>query len=339
MLLSRLIACALIATTGCVAPVEPEPTSQTVANIAGGELAPDETAVVGLLTGHGSCSGTLIARNLVLTAHHCVAETPPGSVECGSAEFGPIHTNILSITTRDTVLGTVRHVVRETLVPPNSSDVCGGDVAVMILDDLVEPDEAWAIPPRIDQNPIENELYRAVGFGATDGAGSGSGLRRQRENLHVNCLGGDCLAIYGTQPNEWMGETGICAGDSGGPAIDEQGRVIGVTSRGGENCSTPIYSDVAGWSSWLMEMGERAAELGDYEPDPWVRGGSTLPTTPPEPAPEAGHEASPSDVAVDASGGCQLSAGAAGPGPFGALLLLSMLGCIRRPRRRGGLLR
>lgn len=310
-----------------------ESTRSSTQPIAGGDFAPNETAVVGLLTGHSACSGTLIAPNLVLTAQHCVADAPSGPIYCGEAQFGPIHDNVMSITTRDTVLGTVRHVVRETHVPEGATDVCGGDVAVMILDDLVEPDEAWPIPPRIDASPTKDEIYRAVGFGATDDNGSGSGFRRERLGLRVLCVGSDCPVQV--QPSEWKGETGICAGDSGGPAIDEQGRVIGVTSRGGANCSSPIYGDVAAWASWLMQMGERAAEVGGYEPAPWVRGGSTLPTPPPEPVPEAGPEAAPEsgptpDDAVGASGGCSL-----GAPPRDALILAILIasGLVSMRRR------
>ncbi|MFW5739958.1 MAG: S1 family peptidase [Myxococcota bacterium] len=323
--LRRTTVCALLAcisslATGCISPLERdpdardpferEPAANNAQAIAGGEHAPDETEVVGLLTGGSACSGTLIAPNLVLTAQHCVAATPDGPVSCGDTSFGPIRDNTMSVTTRDTVLGIVRHVVREVHVPSDATDVCGGDVAVMILDDLVEPEEAWPIPPRIDQSPVADEWYRAVGFGATNDNGSGSGLRRERRDLRVWCVGQECSKVYQVQPNEWMGETGICPGDSGGPAIDEQGRVIGITSRGGAQCSTPIYGDVAGWASWLMEMGERAAQLGGYEPAPWVRGGSTMPLPrpepEPEPAPEPGPEAGSAEPwAAGAEGGCR----------------------------------
>jgi len=236
---------ALTLAGGCVTYEELPAAPSQSQGIAGGELAPEDPAIVGLLTGHSACSGTLIAPNLVLTAHHCVAQTPPGPVSCDETAFGPLHDNVMSVTTHDSVLGIARHIVREVHVPPGSEDLCGGDVAVMILDDVVEPTEAWPIPPRVDRSPSRDETYRAVGFGAIDGDGTGSGLRRQRGGLRVDCVGDGCLAVYEVQLNEWMGETGVCAGDSGGPALDEQGRVMGVTSRGGDGCTTPINGDVA----------------------------------------------------------------------------------------------
>ena len=329
---------ASLAMAACAAEVDGlgEAASEKALPIAGGELAPEETAVVGFLTGHGSCSGTLIAQNLVLTAHHCVADTPPGPVDCGSTTFGAINLAGMSITTRDTVFGTVRHFVREVHVPPDATDVCGGDIAVMLLDDMVDPQDAWAIPPRIDEEPHAEEVYRAVGFGATDGAGNGSGFRRQRTGLLVNCFGAACPAYFQVQDNEWMGETGVCSGDSGGPALDEAGRVFGVTSRGGEECTTPIYSSVSGWSSWLKEMGLMAAEAGGYEPAPWVVGGSTLPTPRPEPEPDAGVDGdgrAPSGDASGADGGCSL--GRTGQ-PIGAawLVLVATIAIVVR-RKRG----
>ena len=78
--------------------------------------------------------------------------------------------------------------------------------------------------------------------------------------------------------SEWMGETGVCQGDSGGPALDEVGRVIGVVSRGGQNCSTPVYARVDAWAQWMsLATVEAAQNAGIPAPD-WATGGSTAPT-------------------------------------------------------------
>ncbi len=316
-----------------------ESTGASQGAISGGEPAPDDFAVVGLLNGHGACSGTLIAPNLVLTAHHCVAESPAGNVLCGKATFGPTWTNDMSVTTRDVIFAIWRDHVASIEVPPGANDVCGGDVAVLFLDQNVEPSEAWPIPPRIDQDPSPGEPYRAVGFGGTADDGSGAGMRRQRDGLAVGCVGESCVPIYGVQADEWMGETGICPGDSGGPALDDVGRVIGVTSRGGPNCSTPIYSGVVPWADWLKQMGAKAAQQGGYEPWPWVTGGSTMPLEPPEAGPEASVVAEAPALRV--AGGCAVGEGrAAGAGAWliaaaGALAVLRLHGRGGRVADRG----
>ena len=79
--MSILALFAASAACGCaLSTIDGETTGSSASTIAGGEPAPEEWAVVGLLNGHGACSGTLIAPNLVLTAHHCVADSPPGNV-------------------------------------------------------------------------------------------------------------------------------------------------------------------------------------------------------------------------------------------------------------------
>src|SRR5687768_3381906 len=64
--------------------------------IVGGKLDTTHKAVVSLLKEvpegyYPACSGTLITKNLVLTAHHCVARLSSDdgqSVECGQTMFG-----------------------------------------------------------------------------------------------------------------------------------------------------------------------------------------------------------------------------------------------------------
>ncbi len=71
---------------------------------------------------------------------------------------------------------------------------------------------------------------------------------------------------------EWRGDHGICNGDSGGPAIDGDGFVIGVTSRGPMGCDNPIYGSLLGHADWIREAGHRAALDGAYAEPDWVRG-------------------------------------------------------------------
>jgi uncharacterized protein (TIGR03382 family) len=72
------------------------------------------------------------------------------------------------------------------------------------------------------------------------------------------------------QETEFFGSDGTCQGDSGGAALDEQGRVLGALSRGPDGCRASIYSSVSGWSEWLREVGAIAAERGGYAPAAWV---------------------------------------------------------------------
>jgi hypothetical protein len=111
--------------------------------IRGGVADHIHDAVVGLrILAEGgrskrTCSGTLIAPNLVLTAQHCIAESP-SRIACSSARFGELVAPGEVHVTPSPVLCERCDVpwfqVREVLRPPGDGAVCGEDVARLVLD-------------------------------------------------------------------------------------------------------------------------------------------------------------------------------------------------------------
>ncbi|MCB9535408.1 MAG: trypsin-like serine protease [Myxococcales bacterium] len=272
----------LLGVGGC-APADDAETPSALAQarqaIRGGQPDSEHTSVVGILIGSGwqqaGCTGSLIAPNLVLTAHHCVAPTPPGGVICGRATFGANYRpQDFEVTTRP-YLGRQPYPVAEVITPPGVTDLCGGDIALLRLARNIPATESVPYTPRIDRQVAANERYDAVGYGEI-GDGTGAGLRRIITGRQVICSGSTC-ARFGApvRGSEWIGNDGVCQGDSGGPALDDQGRVLGALSRGGDGCSYPVYSGVFGWSDWLREQGARAADLGGYAPAAWVVSGAS----------------------------------------------------------------
>lgn len=334
-----------------------EATAMVQSAIKGG-VPSSRKNVVGfaILEGGGlaGCTGSLIAPNLVLTARHCVSQIASEQVICGQASFGaPYATGSFYVSSDDQLSQTSNFSgVVEVVLPPGGDDVCGFDVAMLILDasSSVEP-----LVPRLDSPATANETYTAVGYGATDdGTQQTSFERRERSSLVVTCNGDECPSFSQAATSEWVGDEGVCQGDSGGPALDAAGMVFGVVSRGSAGCDNPVYGRVDHWAAWIRETAQHAADIGGYDPPPWVdgstgdggssdggggglgSGGGASNEGGDDPGSSSTGSGGRDDDASDDDDGCSFGARASRSSSLGGLAVVAVaLAAVARRRRRG----
>lgn len=225
-----------------------------------------------------SCSGALIAPNLVLTAQHCVYNTEETYVVCGQSGFTTRVAPRFFLATPDTSfsLGGENYRGARLYVPPDTDDLCDYDIAVLMLEENVDQERIPYMIPRVDYDITAGETYTAIGYGHT-GDGRGAGTRRILEGRQVQCVGLLCPLGESVGINEFLGTNGTCQGDSGGPAVDEFNQIIGVVSRGPQGCGDTVYTSVPAWGDWLREVAMEAAEAGGYEAPPWAAEGDSDP--------------------------------------------------------------
>ncbi|HEY8944079.1 MAG TPA: S1 family peptidase [Polyangiaceae bacterium] len=265
-----------LTTAGCGEPAEAE--RQTLA-IRGGEAAPEAEQVVALVNfAGGQCTGVPIGPELVLTARHCIGATNETSsqVDCEKTAFvDPDSAGAMFVLLTPTITDDPEdyRAVESVHVPPGvDASLCGNDVALVRLEERLP---VAPLIPRVDVPALAGEPYTAYGFGDDEGT-EGPGVRRRLTGLSVACVAPAC-ADAEVRATEWLGSDGVCSGDSGGPALDVQGRILGVASRGYSGCRSPIYGAVHAFGGWLKQETLRAAQARGDEPPNWARGFSTDP--------------------------------------------------------------
>ncbi len=281
--------------------VEEAPSGVTSSKIINGKTSPSsQDAVIMLIhtdlkSYFASCSGTLIAPNLVLTARHCVSTTTDAAFGCDSngnlapgstggkvgSDFDPKDLYVFTGNKRPAFdQGKVNAQAHgQKIFHDDSKILCSHDLSLVLLDTSI--DGAQILPVRLDGPPKDGELMTAVGWGVTT-AESIPATRQQRTDIKVQHVGPYEKGFDQVGPNDFEVGESICSGDSGGPSISQDtNAVMGVVSRGGNGQSDPNnpavgctgadtmndYTQTAPFKDLILQAYSEAGQ------DPWNEGG------------------------------------------------------------------
>jgi secreted trypsin-like serine protease len=226
-----IVVAVLAVASGCSsAPSAGENTGRDSLPIIGGAVDAQDRAVGMMQAWTGStgasCTSTLIAPNVVLTAAHCVEDRTDETKAYVSFETTPV---------QDVTAPEWRAVKSISVHPLWGSSYInfGHDCAILVLEKPVDGIAPKAINTEALSASAKGENVRVIGYGVTAGqAQTGDGTRREIDTTLVDMVDGVIE----------VGQTGktSCQGDSGGPTfatINGVEKQIGITSYGEEGCT------------------------------------------------------------------------------------------------------
>lgn len=279
------------------------------------------------------CSGTLIAKNVVATAQHCVSDFKDGLFTCspegelmsssGQGEMGMLLApSAIEIRLGESVdVNEAPAAVGSRIFAPPATTICRNDIALVVLDrdiDGVEP-----FPVRLTSSVEPGDVIRVAGYGLDDTM-TAVGVRRTRAGVSILQVGDNAFRPDGeaVAPRTFNTASVLCPGDSGGPAFGESGALVGIFSLVvGSTCAASrarnVFTQTSPFAADIVGPAFDAAGATPIpEPGEGVGGsaGSTSTSGGESGEGEAGEGGSPGTGGSSGTGGSGGAAGAAARG-------------------------
>ncbi len=274
------------------------PVEQVTSGLQGGVVDSSSSFAVGVCSGGvphtltwcaSRCTGTLIAPNLVLTARHCVSKMANPSPYCPTAVFGELLRPDAWVTTKSEIAPTTEggHVVRRIILP-SDPHVCGGDIALLELEDVIPKSEAVTVEPvgrfAMTDHARYGTVHTMIGYGATSPTDILAGRRHRIDDVAIRCIPGDpafsdCSLVAAAAGKEFGGGDGPCSGDSGSGSFEQAALragtpvTMGVLSRSreiGGRCKNSIYTRTDVHRGFIVAAVRAAATAGGYPAPEWA---------------------------------------------------------------------
>jgi MYXO-CTERM domain-containing protein len=282
-----LLAICVAPIAACSADASEDDGNGDEAAIINGELSgTEDDAVVALYRrGQPHCTATVVGENVLVTALHCVAELQQQGPQTHPMLGERIRPSELTVFAGAHPAQRPSATVVKVVVPdPVKMDagpvpMSSNDVAIIYVQPT-DPAFAKIRPRRLAQQPAQNNQdVTVVGYGGQNDSDRQSGrtsAQRMRRTTRV-VAGASQRALVRAQlesgtdvawrnlPLEFTTETVACGGDSGGPAFDSQGNVVGIVSAIVGECvegSLSVFSDIASHSDFLNQAVTGSKAIG-----------------------------------------------------------------------------